>query len=183
VQLDQPFDFEAWMRGLDAGRSFVTTGPMILARANGKWPGAIIQAESSKKHRLECTVLSEQPLESIELIVNGQVARRFAPENKKTTAGAFENTVSASPTIEATSWMAWRCFEQRSEARFRFAHTAPWYFEVPGQPLRPRRVEVQWLMGRVKEEIARSSGIAPAGLIDDYQRALAIYEALEKSAE
>ena len=44
VHLDGPFSFDDWMRGLAAGRSFVTTGPMILAKVEDQWPGATFQA-------------------------------------------------------------------------------------------------------------------------------------------
>ncbi|MEO8427532.1 MAG: hypothetical protein ABI651_10520, partial [Verrucomicrobiota bacterium] len=103
-------------------------------------------------------------------------------QNKKGTAGSFVTEISAGFNPKTTSWLAWRCFEKRAGDRFRFAHTAPWYFEVPGQPLRPREVETAWLVARVKEEIARSQGIAPESLIDDYQRALESYEQLAKTA-
>ena len=94
VHLDEPFSFDAWMRGLAAGRSFVTTGPMILAKVDGQWPGATFpRPKSSKDHALECTVLSEQPLETIELIVNGVVTQRFDPQNTKAEAGSFESRV------------------------------------------------------------------------------------------
>jgi peptidoglycan/xylan/chitin deacetylase (PgdA/CDA1 family) len=183
VQLDQPFAFDAWMRGLAAGRSFVTTGPMMFAKAEGKWPGAVFQgANPIENYRLECTVRSEQPLESIELIVNGIVTQRFEPRNTKTDAGAFVSEVSAGFNPKTSSWLAWRCFEKRAGDRFRFAHTAPWHFEVPQQPLRPRWVEADWLVARVKEEISRSRGIAPEGLIADYQEALRIYEQIAETA-
>jgi len=183
VHLDEPFSFNAWMRGLAAGRSFVTTGPMLLGKADGQWPGVSFQiAGQSKEHELECTVLSEQPLESIELIVNGEVTRRFEPQNASAKAGSFENRVSTWLSPKTTSWVAWRCFEKRPGNRFRFAHTGPWYFEVPGQPLRPRKAEAEWLVSRVKEEIARSQGIAPQMLIDDYQAALKSYEKIADTA-
>src|SRR5262249_1525482 len=70
VHLDEPFAFDTWMRGLAAGRSFVTTGPMMFAKAEGRWPGSTFQAPHHE-YRLECAVQSEQPLESIELVVNG----------------------------------------------------------------------------------------------------------------
>src|ERR1043166_7770606 len=79
--------------------------------------------------------------------------------------------------------MAWRCFEKRPNTRSRFAHTAPWHFEIPRQPLRPRRAEIDWLVANVKAEIARSQGIAPEALISDYRRALEIYEKLARTAE
>ena len=43
-------------------------------------------------------------------------------------------------------------------------------------------METEWLVARVKEEIVRSQGIAPESLIDDYRRALEIYEQLAKTA-
>ena len=184
VQLHGPFSFDAWMRGLAEGRSFVTTGPMMLAKAEGQWPGAsFLVANGSKNHALDCLVLSEQPLETIELIVNGMVTQRFDPQNTKTRAGSFESRVAAQFKPNISSWLAWRSFEKRPDNRFRFAHTAPWHFEIPGQPLRPRRVEAEWLVARVKEEIARSQGIAPVTLINDYRRALEIYEQLASTAQ
>ena len=184
VHLDGPFTFDGWMRGLGAGRSFVTTGPMILAKADGQWPGAKFEArDSSKNYELECTVSSEQPLEAIELIVNGKVSRRFDPQNKRTEAGSFESSALMTFNPPSSSWLAWRCFEKRPSGRFRFAHTAPWHFEVSGKPLRPRRAETEWLASRVKEEIARSGGIAPESLLDDYRRALEVYEKLGREAE
>jgi hypothetical protein len=181
VQLDGPFNFEAWMRGLAAGRSFVTTGPMIFAKVDGQWPGTNFSSSTTKVHQLDCIVRSEQPLESIELIVNGAVAQLFAPENKKVADGSFESRFQSSFSPTTSSWVAWRCFEKRAGGRIRFAHTAPWHFEIPGQPLRPRRAEADWLVSRVKEEIARSQGIAPENLLNDYRRALAAYEAIARN--
>jgi hypothetical protein len=184
VHLDEPFSFDAWMAGLAAGRSFVTTGPMIFGEVDGKRPGAFLPpASAGKEYRLDCLVSSEQPLEVIELIVNGRVIRQFEPSNHKTSADSFESRVSTGFNPARSSWLAWRCFERRPNNRLRFAHTAPWHFEVPGHPIRPRRAEIDWLVARVKEEIARSEGIAPPTLIADYQRALEIYEQLASTAE
>lgn len=180
VQLDGPFDYDAWIRGLAAGRSFVTTGPMLRAQAGGRWPGTTF-ADARAESVLQCDVRSEQPLESIELIVNGEVAQRFTPENKRD-AAAFTSVVTTRFQPRGTSWLAWRCFEPRPAGRFRFAHSAPWYFTVPGQPLRPRRVEAEWLVTRVKEEIARSRGVVPDGFLADYERALGFYEELATRA-
>jgi peptidoglycan/xylan/chitin deacetylase (PgdA/CDA1 family) len=184
VHLDEPFSFPAWMRGLAAGRSFVTTGPMLLTKTDGQWPGSTFQvANPSQDFRLECVVRSEQPLEVVELVVNGRVSRRFDPQNRKAGDGSFVTEVSTAFSPQETSWLAWRCFERRPGDRLRFAHTAPSYFEIPGRPLRPRQVEADWLVARVKEEIERSQGIAPNGLIDDYRQALKIYEQIAETAK
>src|SRR5262249_34435773 len=39
VRCPDGFGYEAWVRGLDQGRSFVTTGPMLLVQLNGQDPG------------------------------------------------------------------------------------------------------------------------------------------------
>ncbi len=184
VHVDEPFSYERWMSGLAAGRSFVTTGPMIVATVDEQRPGSTFQvANRATEYPVRCRILSEQPLETIELIVNGHLEHRSEPENRQTMAGSYENNVSTRWAPAGTSWLAWRCFEKRAEGRFRFAHTAPWHFEVPGKPLRPRNAEAQWLVQRVKEEIQRSRGIAPSELIEAYGRAQKIYEQIAQTAQ
>ncbi|HXJ56093.1 MAG TPA: CehA/McbA family metallohydrolase [Verrucomicrobiae bacterium] len=183
VHLDEPFSFHAWMRGLGAGRSFVSTGPLIVATVNGQYAGATFSSpHPADGYRLECAIASEQPLERIELIVNGAVAETFAPHNTPTPAGAFASQCLTRFRPQTTSWLAWRCFESRPAGRFRFAHTAPWHFESVDQPLRPRREEAEWLVTRVRQEMERSRGIVPATLMADYQRALESYEQVAKTA-
>jgi hypothetical protein len=177
VQLDEAFSYEAWMRGLGAGRTFITTGPMLRAKAGGRWPGASFNVTGeTQTFELQCDVRSEQPLASIELIVNGEIAQRFTPANQAVD-GAFTSGVTTQFTPKGTSWIAWRCFEERPAGRIRFAHTAPSYFVVAGEPLRPRRVEAEWLVARVREEIARSRGIVPPEFLAGYERSLKVYEA------
>jgi hypothetical protein len=114
--------------------------------------------------------------------MNGELKQRFEPQNQKTATGAFETKVSTEFRPNESSWLAWRCFEKRPGGRIRFAHTGPWHFEVAGKPLRPRKVEADWLVARVKEEIERSRGIAPDQLIEDYQAALRIYEEIARTS-
>ncbi|HRI16849.1 MAG TPA: CehA/McbA family metallohydrolase [Verrucomicrobiota bacterium] len=183
VHLEGPFGYDAWMRGLKEGRSFVTTGPMIFGTVEQQFPGGTFAVTNpAQEFHTACEVRSEQPLESIELIVNGAVSRRFDPQNTRTPEGAYQTKVATGFKPAGTSWLAWRCFETRPQGRFRFAHTAPWNFEVAGQPLRPRRDETDWLISRVNEEITRSQSIAPPGLIDDYRKALAAYERIAANA-
>ena len=112
----------------------------------------------------------------------GRHSQRVPTECDARAKSVINAEVSSGFSPKETSWLAWRCFEKRPADRFRFAHSAPWHFEVPGKPLHPRKVEIDWLVSRVKEEIARSRGIAPESLIDDYRRALEIYEQLAKTA-
>jgi hypothetical protein len=121
-------------------------------------------------------------LRSIEIIVNGEVVETITPVNRPTEAGAHESLFSKTVKIEQSSWVAVRCFEKRPHGRLSFAHTAPFYFEVPGQPLRPRREEIEFLMQRVDEEIARNREVLPAAALEEYRQAKAAYAEIAKTA-
>jgi hypothetical protein len=43
VHLADGFSYEKWLRGLNEGRSFVTTGPMLFTQINGQDPGHVFK--------------------------------------------------------------------------------------------------------------------------------------------
>jgi peptidoglycan/xylan/chitin deacetylase (PgdA/CDA1 family) len=183
VQLDGPFNYADWMRGLEAGRSFVTTGPMLLTRIDGQHPGHAFKQEAApKRYDVTGTILSQGPLESIELVTGGQVTQKISSNSQRTEAGAYQTDLTTSVWIDESSWMALRCFESRPNGRFRFAHTAPWFVEVPDRPVRARRQEAEWLAQRVQEEIERSRRLLPPVGLREYEEARAIYQRIAKNA-
>jgi hypothetical protein len=64
----------------------------------------------------------------------------------------------------------------------RFAHSAPFHVEVAGKPLRPRRAEVEFLIRRVEEQVARSDEVLPKAAIEEYREALRAYQELARGA-
>jgi peptidoglycan/xylan/chitin deacetylase (PgdA/CDA1 family) len=182
VHVDGEFSYEKWIEGLGAGRSFVTTGPMLLANLDGQRAGGRFQQANGKTYQLSGEILSEQPLESIEVVRNGDVVLKLAATNEPTAAGAFRNRLSGSVPVNETSWIAVRCFEARPNGRFRFAHTAPWHIQHNEELIRPKRQETDWLIGRVKGEIARSEALLPPAGRAEYQESLRAYEEIAKRA-
>jgi hypothetical protein len=184
VQCPRGFSYNAWLRGLNEGRSFVTTGPMLFATVNGRQPGTRVDIEPGKVRRVEVagTVISDEPVNAIEIIVNGNVAHRLTPEPRKNRDEANETKFRQTVELNGSSWVAVRCWEPRAGGRIRFAHTAPWFFDVPGAPLRPRRDEIDFLISRVREQIERNSGVLPAEAMAEYRKALAIYEDIARQA-
>ena len=182
VQVDGGFSFEKWMAGLAAGRSFVTTGPMLLAELNGQPPGRRFALNEPGIFTLSGTIESGQPLESIEVIRNGEVVLQLTPENTRTSAGAWRATLNGSIQVGETSWIAVRCFESRPAGRFRFAHTAPWHIRFDDQPLRPRQQEIDWLISRVENELQRSRELLPPAGVAEYERSLAAYREIARRA-
>jgi len=180
VHLPQGFSYEAWIDGLARGRSFVTTGPMLLATVNDRQPGEeFAQPAEPRTYRVAGRVVSEHPLAFLEVLHNGIPVRTLMPRNSPTPEGAHETAFSTELTLAESGWLAVRCWEDRPAGRFRWAHSAPWHVTVPGKPLQPRREEKEFLVGRMEAELARSRSLLAPEALAEYDRALARYRSLE----
>jgi hypothetical protein len=185
VYVHQPdgFDYAKWMQALNAGRSFVTTGPMLHVEIEGQGPGgARAVASSPHKHRITGAAESALPLERIEVIANGELVQTLEPANRPTATGGYLSPIDVEVSLDGSAWLAVRCFERRADKRLRFAHSSPVFFDVPGAPLRPRREEVEYLVGRMEEELARNAPLLSAEALDEYRQARARFAALRAAA-
>ena len=184
VHLPDGFSYAKWMQGLNAGRSFVTTGPMLMIQVDGRPPGSTIRAgaEGKRSCRVTGTARSIRPLRPIEIVVNGRVVQRVKPQNDKVEPGSYESPIRADVELDGSSWIAVRVFEDRADGRVRFAHSSPVHVDVSGQPLRPRRQEVDYLIRRMKEELARNKDVLRPEGLKEYEQALRIYEELAQQA-
>jgi len=70
------------VKRFNEGRSFVTTGPMLLAQMDQ--PVARVpfqgQARPAPPGARGGSILSDQPVEAVEVVVNGQVSQRLTPK-------------------------------------------------------------------------------------------------------
>jgi hypothetical protein len=105
------------------------------------------------------------------------------PENKNTQSDAYRSHFSESIAIDASSWVAVRCFEARPDSRIRFAHSGPFYINVEDRPLRPEKAEINFLINRTEQQIARNKGVLPEEAVEEYRRALRIYKQIAESAK
>lgn len=184
VHMPEGFSYDAWMAGLDAGRSFVTTGPMLVVTANGKH-GATFPAgdNDSLKVNLQGWAKSEHPLSRIEIVSAKGVIQSIEPKNQGSSAESFSTKINLEVEINESTWLAVRCFEQLPNGRVRFAHTAPVHIDIAGKPLRPRKAEAQYLVDRVQREIERNTGVLKEAALAEFREALEAYKAVAATAE
>jgi hypothetical protein len=184
VQLEGGLDADAWLSGLNAGRSFVTTGPMLFVTLDGHAPGHRFEQTDTgpRDYRLTAAVESASPLDRIEMVQNGEVVKTLAPGNRRTGRGAYASRVEATVTVEGTSWVAVRCYEMIEDGRERFAHSSPFHIDVPARPLHPRKFEVDYLMRRVQTQIDRSAAVLPGSALEEYRAALEAYRTVAERA-
>ncbi|MHC4088528.1 MAG: hypothetical protein ACYSU5_25475, partial [Planctomycetota bacterium] len=166
------------------GRSFVTTGPMLFVNINSFVPGHIFRQsnEGTVSYLVDGIAQSTYPLERIEIVVNGLVVKTVKAQNIKTLSGSFSSRINEKIEVASSSWIAVRCYERRLNGRTRFAHTGSFHVEVEGKPLRPRKAEIGFLIKRMQEQIERNKRVLPKEALDEYHRALKIYQTIAKSA-
>ncbi|WP_026376546.1 CehA/McbA family metallohydrolase [Aestuariibacter salexigens] len=123
---------EALVSAALAGRSVLTTGPMLeLSVADNVTPGGVIE---SGTHDYAITLSSTAALEYVELIVNGKVVQRLDGIQAATTKH-YAGTISLPPG----GWIAARAYaaEQRADSwpsmhARPFVHTSPIWIENIG---------------------------------------------------
>jgi hypothetical protein len=181
VHLPGGFDFEAWTKALQGGRSFVTTGPMLMVTADGKQPGESFEYDSNSDRSipLHIEVISEQPLSFAEVVINGVPRHLVRGRSERTESGAYRTVVDLAIEPSESGWFAVRCFEDREGGRVRVAHTAPWYVSVDGKPTRPTWAQREYLINRMQNEIQRSRGVVSPEALAEYEEALQFYRSLD----
>ena len=121
-------------------------------------------------------------IESVEIIVNGEVARTISAGN--TVKGTNYVAIPFDPLvpIKESFRVAVRTFTKGKDGRPRFAHSAPVRIEIPDKPQHVRRVEVEHLVGQVRAEIECNKDVLPARALSEHKKALTFYESQLENA-
>jgi len=185
AKVNGKFTFEKWMEALAKGRSFVTTGPMLFLTVNGLEPGAELKLPegSRKKIRLKVEVEYARPVESVEIILNGEVYKRFELNTDLSPDERHRAVFKLNFTPKRSSWIAARCFEKGIPGNVSFAHTGPAYVMFGKQKIMPRKEEAGFLVKRLKDEIERNKEILKPDALAEYEKALEVYRGIEARAE
>ena len=169
VHIDGEANFSDWMEGAARGRSFMTTGPLLLLEVDGHLPGDIISTGDSAPRTVKVRVSVESPtapVTDVQLIVGGRVVRELKVAPRLGERQKIEMTDEV--VVDESSWIAARAFSKApTGSPDAEAHTNPVYVYLNGKP--PcRAADVDWLLARVDEQIAdhESSQRAGKGCVD-----------------
>jgi hypothetical protein len=131
----EQFAFESWARAVRAGRTFMTTGPLLLLEADGKTPGdEIVMGQGGGQVEVRLEARSFVPFHRVELVLNGQVVA-----SREEAAGTRELTLRETVRVPGPGWLAARCvsrFGPTTQWGLGIqAHTSPVYLHVPTREL------------------------------------------------
>jgi hypothetical protein len=149
VQVGGDFTYDAWIEGLKAGRTFITNGPALLLRADGREPGDLLDVRPGRGVEVEVVLEGCYPVHRIEIVLDGEVVRAWDRP-----AGVTGETFRERVEVEADGWLAARCFSDARDSFLQeyYAHTSPMYLRTGrGNPLRPR--DAHWFVERLDEAL------------------------------
>jgi hypothetical protein len=145
TKVEGPLTYAKWLQGVRAGRTFVTTGPMLEFRVNGQDIGSeiVLDKEADVKIAGKVTFDPERDdLAFLELLQNGTVIDRFSR-----IGGASTIEFSVERPVAETSWFGVRGYGTRfDENSFpnpiifgsfeptTNVHSAPIYVSLRGRP-------------------------------------------------
>ena len=128
VRLDGPLTYETWIEGLKAGRSFVTSGPMLEFTVNASGPGRVVRAGEKPTVRVKARARSQFPLAKAEVVHNGKVVATATLADDKRTA-----TLDRDISLDRGGWVAFRASGPGTgdtPTSALNAHTNPVYLEA-----------------------------------------------------
>ena len=131
----EAFGFESWARAVRAGRTFMTTGPLLLLEADGRTPGdEILLGQGGGRVEVRLDARSFVPFHRVEIVWNGEVVA-----SREDAAGTREMTLRETVRVPGPGWLAARCASRLGPTTAWGlaiqAHTSPIYFHVPTREL------------------------------------------------
>jgi hypothetical protein len=139
VKIDNGFSYAAWIRNLKAGRSFVTSGPLLEFQVDGKFLGENVQLAAPGSVSVRASAISQSPPDRVELVYNGAVVG-----TGKFSADRLTATLEQTTPIDRSGWLCFRAYSQDGT----LAHTSPIYVTVAGKPTVSRddaQYFLQWI--------------------------------------
>jgi hypothetical protein len=132
---DEEFTYKGWIEAIRAGRTFVTSRPLLSFTVNGQDPGATIALPANASTvRIRAEARSVIPLGQLELVADGVVLKSATASGSPSSA-----LIEMELPIASSGWLAARC-TNGSGTQPVFAHTSPIYLTVDGRLRQPDAV-------------------------------------------
>jgi len=173
---------DRWLRGLKAGHTMATNGPILSFTLAGQPPGGELSLPAGE-HTLDFSGFMQSlvAIDHLEVVQNGKVVQTLEM-NKARTAAQFTGQL----TLSASGWVVLRAWNDDSSPdifdRFPFATTNPVFIEVGGQALHSAEDAdyfLRWI-ARVREQTVANTAYNTAAerqhVLDSIEAAAAVFE-------
>ena len=126
----QPFTYKNWVEAVRAGRTFVTSGPLLNFTVNEQPPGAVLDVPAGTSVRVRAEARSLRPLDRLEIFANHRVVA--AVDGAGTPAHAL---IEAEVPLPEGGWLVAHCWGAYDDAieDWHAAQSSPVYVQVEGR--------------------------------------------------
>ena len=126
------FNVRNWSKAVRRGNTFMTSGPLLLFKADGRAPGEEISFRAGGgRIEVDAHARCAVPIHRLEIVRNGEVVASKIEER-----GARELRLNETVDVPGPGWLAARCWSRFVSAGSRIAaHTSPVYITTLGQEL------------------------------------------------
>jgi TolB protein len=133
-----PLKIEPWLASIKAGRTFATNGPLLWFSLGGERIGGELRLQKTSSEKTEVRFSAEMnsivPVDHLQIVCNGKVARELALDTNQTSA-RIEDSLS----LDRGGWCVLRAFSDKAEYPildlYPYATTSPVYISVDGAAL------------------------------------------------
>ena len=134
---DEELTLPAWTAAIRAGRTFVTSGPILELTVDGRSPGDELVADAGASIEVELVARAAQPIISaVEVVLDGRIVA-----SRVVTSAVTELRLLEVIRVERTGWLAGRSRSPyaigSAFASSMAAHTSAVFLEVHGKPRAP----------------------------------------------
>lgn len=187
AQVQGALTVDKFWAAVKRGRSFATSGPILTLSLDDAVPGDTLEFESGARFRVAARLRSIYPIDTLELIYNGQVAHRLSLKGR-TPIPVLDLTPSWSITPRRSGWVAARALYRAPDGRLRQAHTSPIYLAVDGKPIafkNDAEYMIRWvdkLLGIAAQPERYRSDADRDQTLEVYNRARQFYQGIAETA-
>lgn len=144
AHLTGPLTLASWMDAVKRGHTFFSTGPILMLQVDGREPGdeIAVAVNASPAVHVRAELTSIVPVDSVEILVNGEVAQTAKAQDPNHII--FDGPVA----VPEGGWIAARTAGPPSKYLgddYAFAQTTPVYVVRGGRPYR-KAADVQFLL-------------------------------------
>jgi len=139
ARLDGPLTEANYLKAIHAGRTFATSGPMLILTVNGLGSGSEIRYSTSNSApvSIKAELRSIERIDSLELIANGEVIKSVDLKSS-TPSPVLTESLTTAFSPRQSGWVAARAIFKSPDGHLRQAHTSPVYITVDGKPTASR---------------------------------------------
>jgi Tol biopolymer transport system component len=133
ARIERALSVPSWLDAVKNAATFGTSGPLLFATVDGRMPGEELRRDAGgpTAYKVEIEVASIVPVDKVEVVINGKVAKTFGARQKKRRF-RFSDSVE----LEGSGWIAFRAIgpsHRYVSDSYAFAHTSPVYIVRNGK--------------------------------------------------